>query len=147
MSVTSEQTVSETATEPSVALSGKGLLAAGGILGALAASSCCVIPLVLLSFGLSGAWMGTLTALAPYKAHIVAFTLACLGAGFYLVYRKPRTVGTSGLLCAPIASRGVMKISLWSGVILVLTASSIGSGPFTFVTRVGAPINSDQFPS
>ena len=73
-------------------IAGKGLLAVGGVLGALAASSCCVIPLVLLSFGVGGAWMGTLTALAPYNADIVAFTLSCLGVGFYLVYRKPKTV-------------------------------------------------------
>ncbi len=34
------------------------LVAAGGILGALAASSCCILPLVLFSLGISGAWIG-----------------------------------------------------------------------------------------
>ncbi len=43
------------------------LVAAGGILGALAASSCCILPLVLVLFsvGISGAWIGNLTELAP----------------------------------------------------------------------------------
>jgi len=32
------------------------LMAAGGLVGALAASSCCILPLVLFSLGVSGAW-------------------------------------------------------------------------------------------
>ena len=43
------------------------LIAVSGILGALAASSCCIVPLVLFSIGIGGAWIGNLTALAPYK--------------------------------------------------------------------------------
>ena len=42
-----------------------GLAAAGGILGALAASSCCILPLALFMLGISGAWIGNLTTLAP----------------------------------------------------------------------------------
>lgn len=41
------------------------LVAAGGVLGALAAASCCIIPLILFSLGIGGAWIGNLTALAP----------------------------------------------------------------------------------
>ncbi|WP_342634038.1 mercuric transporter MerT family protein [Mesorhizobium waimense] len=41
------------------------LLVAGGLLGALAASSCCIVPLVLFSLGIGGAWISNLTALAP----------------------------------------------------------------------------------
>src|SRR5258708_11919123 len=50
------------------------LVAAGGILGALAASSCCIVPLILFSFGIGGAWIGNLTALAPYQPLFVART-------------------------------------------------------------------------
>ena len=50
------------------------LIAAGGILGALAASSCCIVPLILFSLGIGGAWIGNLTALAPYKPLFVAGT-------------------------------------------------------------------------
>ena len=39
-----------------------GWAAAGGILGALAASSCCILPLALFMLGISGAWIGNLTA-------------------------------------------------------------------------------------
>ena len=53
-----------------------GLVAAGGILAALAASSCCIMPLVLFALGVSGAWIGNLTALAPYQPVFIGITLA-----------------------------------------------------------------------
>jgi mercuric ion transport protein len=40
---------------------GQQLMAAGGLLGALAASSCCVLPLALFALGVSGAWIGNFT--------------------------------------------------------------------------------------
>ena len=54
------------------------LVAVGGILGAIGASSCCIIPLILFSLGISGAWIGNLTALAPYKPFFVAGTTGVL---------------------------------------------------------------------
>ena len=53
------------------------LASAGGILAAIAASSCCIVPLLLFSLGVSGAWIGNLTGLAPYQPIFVAVTLAC----------------------------------------------------------------------
>jgi mercuric ion transport protein len=43
------------------------LLAAGGILGAIAVSSCCVLPFALFTLGISGAWISNLTAFEPYQ--------------------------------------------------------------------------------
>ncbi len=37
------------------------LLAAGGLLAALGASACCVLPFVLLTLGVGGAWMSNIT--------------------------------------------------------------------------------------
>ena len=59
------------------------LVAVGGILGAIAASSCCIIPLVLFSLGIGGAWICNLTALAPYKPLFVAATAGMLGSVSY----------------------------------------------------------------
>src|SRR6266702_73042 len=67
---------------------GQELMAAGGILGALAASSCCVLPLLFFSLGVSGAWIGNFTQLAPYQPYFVAVTLLCLGCGYWSVYRS-----------------------------------------------------------
>ena len=44
---------------------GQRLAAVGGILGALAASSCCILPLVFFGIGISGAWIGILPNLRP----------------------------------------------------------------------------------
>jgi len=45
---------------------GRGALATGGV-AALLASTCCLGPLVLAALGVSGAWIGNLTALEPYR--------------------------------------------------------------------------------
>src|SRR5689334_12650165 len=52
-----------------------GLVATGGVLGAVAASSCCIVPLVLFALGISGAWIGNLTALTPYQPIFIGVTL------------------------------------------------------------------------
>lgn len=103
--------------------SGRGsLFAAGGLLGALAASSCCVLPLVLFSLGISGAWLGNLTALAPYQWIFVTITLAFLSAGFYLVYRRPTAECADGEACARPLPNRLVKIALWVATALVAAA-------------------------
>ena len=66
-------------------------MAAGGLLGALAASSCCIVPLVLFGLGISGAWIGSLTRLAPYQPCFIAATLGFLGVGYWLVHQDFET--------------------------------------------------------
>lgn len=97
-------------------------LAVGGILGALASISCCIVPLVLFSVGITGAWMSNLTALAPYQPYFLAFTLVCLGIGFYKVYRKPQVACAEGSYCAKPVSNIVVKSALWIAVVLVIAA-------------------------
>ena len=47
---------------------GASLLAAGGLAAAFGAASCCAIPMVLGSLGLTGAWLGGLALLVgPYR--------------------------------------------------------------------------------
>ncbi len=99
-----------------------GLVAAGGVLGALATTSCCIVPLVLFTLGIGGAWVGNLTALAPYQPIFVGVTLGFLAAGYYLVYRKPRAACVDGGACRrPLPNRAV-KAALWAATILVASA-------------------------
>ena len=101
----------------------EGLIAAGSMLGAIGASACCIIPFALFTLGISGAWIGNLTALAPYKPFFVAGTLALLALGFYLVYRRPKAaVCAEDSYCARPASNRIAKIGLWSAGVLVLLA-------------------------
>ena len=96
-------------------------VAAGGILGALAASSCCILPLVLFSLGISGAWIANLTALAPYKPYFAASTIALLGYGYYVVYVRPKQACADGLCARPLPNR-LVKSSLWIATVLVMAA-------------------------
>ena len=107
-----------------------GLSAAAGVLGALAAMSCCIMPLALFSLGISGAWIANLTALAPYQPIFIGVTVAFLATGYYLVYRKPRVSCAEGDACAlPLPRRGV-KLALWIATALVAAALA-----FPYVAR------------
>ena len=98
------------------------LLAVGGIVGGIAASSCCIVPLALFSLGVSGAWIGKLTRLAPYQPYFIAFTLAFIGFGYWLGYRTRKTVCAEGAACArPLPSR-IVTTGLVVATVLVVTA-------------------------
>jgi mercuric ion transport protein len=101
---------------------GSRLMAAAGILGALAASSCCILPLVLFSVGVSGAWIGNLTRLAPYQPWFMAATLAFLGAGYWLVYRSSKLACADGAACARPLRNRLVKAGLVLATILVVAA-------------------------
>jgi mercuric ion transport protein len=98
------------------------LIAAGGLLGALAASSCCILPLALFGLGVSGAWIGNFTRLAPYQPYFIAATLAFLGYGYSLVYRSSTRACADGEACARPLQNGIVKTSLILATILVVTA-------------------------
>lgn len=98
------------------------LIATGGIMGALAASTCCILPLVLFSLGISGAWIGQLTALSPYQPIFIAFTVLCLGYGYWLVYRKPKIACDESAACARPLPNRLVKFMLWLATALVALA-------------------------
>ena len=100
----------------------QGVIAAGGVLGAIAASSCCIVPLALFSLGIGGVWIGNLAALTPYQPIFVLITAGFLGHGFYLVYWKPRKGYADGTACARPLPNRIVKIALWLATILVAAA-------------------------
>ena len=100
----------------------QGLIAAGGLLGALAASSCCILPLVLFGLGISGAWIGNFTRLAPYQPYFLAATLTFLGYGYWLVYRSSSRACADGEACARPLPNRIVKTSLILATVLVVAA-------------------------
>src|SRR5215470_17213840 len=108
--------------ESAAAQTGQNLMAMGGVLAALAAASCCVVPFALFLLGISGAWISNLTALEPYQPVFAAVAFGFLGCGFYLVYRKPPVACAEGSYCAAPASKRAAKTGLWSAAILVIIA-------------------------
>src|ERR1700732_3427455 len=101
---------------------GQTLMAAGGLFGALAASSCCILPLVLFSLGVSGAWIGNFTQLAPYQPYFIAATICFLGYGYWLVYRSSKLGCADREVCARPLPNRLVKAALILATILVVAA-------------------------
>lgn len=99
--------------------------ATGGIIGAVLASSCCIVPLLLLTLGVSGAWIGNLTALEAYKPYFAAVTLIFIGLGFWRIYLKAAPDCVEGSYCARPQSSLITKSALWIATGLVLLALTI----------------------
>ena len=97
-------------------------MAAGGLLGALAASSCCILPLALFSLGVSGAWIGNVTRLAPYQPYFIAATIAFLGYGYWLVYQSSSSACAEDVACARPLPNRIIKASLILATILAAAA-------------------------
>jgi mercuric ion transport protein len=111
----------------------KGWFAAGGVIGAVLASTCCTAPLVLLTLGISGAWIGTLTALEPYKPYFAVVALVFIGLGFRQVYFKAKPACVDGTYCAKPQSTLITKTALWIATALVVLALTIdGWAPFFY---------------
>jgi mercuric ion transport protein len=58
-------------------------------LAAIVGSLCCVAPLVLITLGISGAWISQLTALEPYRPIFIGVMMVCLGLAFRQLYIVP----------------------------------------------------------
>lgn len=99
--------------------------AAGGVIGAILASTCCIAPLVLLTLGISGAWISNLTALEPYKPYFAAVALVFIGLGFRQVYFKTKPACVAGSYCARPESSVITKTALWLATVLVALALTI----------------------
>jgi len=66
---------------------GSGALLVGG-LAAILASTCCLGPLVLVALGLSGAWIGNLTLLEPYRPFFITGALVALFFAGLRIFRS-----------------------------------------------------------
>jgi mercuric ion transport protein len=96
----------------------------GSILGALAASSCCILPLALFGLGVSGAWIGNLTKLAPYQPYFLAFAIANIGFGAWRVYKARQVVCEPGSACARPVNTSIVTSGLVLSALLVSAALS-----------------------
>lgn len=112
----SEQVITEQAA-PS------GLLAAaiGAVVAGLAAISCCVMPLVFVFAGISGAWIANLTALSPYQPVFIGIAVAAIAYGHFTAHRA-RKACDAGAVCARPMPRWIVDGGLWTGTVLVVMA-------------------------
>lgn len=103
----------------------RGWLAAGGVLGAILASACCIGPLVLLTLGISGSWIANLTVMEPYKELMAAIALGFIAAGFRQMYFRKPVVCEPGSYCARPEAARITKTALWASLILVVATLTL----------------------
>ncbi len=99
---------------------GSGALLVGGV-AAILASTCCLGPLVLVALGLSGAWIGNLTLLEPYRPFFIGGALVALFFAGRRIFR-PAQACEPGEMCAVPQTRRVYKIVFGIVSALVLIA-------------------------
>jgi len=99
---------------------GSGALLVGG-LAAVLASTCCLGPLVLVALGLSGAWIGNLTRLEPYRPLFIAGAVIALFFAGRHIFRPAQTCNP-GEVCAVPGTRRIYKLLFVTVSVLVLIA-------------------------
>lgn len=99
---------------------GRAVLAAGG-LAAILASSCCLGPLVLVTLGFSGAWIGSLTAMEPYRPWFIGVAVIALLFAYRRIFR-PVNDCQPGEVCAVPTVRRTYQAVFWIVCALVVVA-------------------------
>lgn len=105
---------------PGESKNSRSALAAGGI-AAILASTCCLGPLVLVALGVSGAWIGNLTVLEPYRPAFIGVAFVALFLAGRRIFR-PAHACQPGEVCAVPQVRTTYRIIFWVVVGLVLIA-------------------------
>jgi len=85
-------------------------------------TSCCILPLVLVSFGVTGVFIAQLGVLYQYKWITFALSAACIGYGFYKAYRPIPTEACADGTCARPMNRKLMRSILWIATAIVTVA-------------------------
>lgn len=104
------------------ARNGRAALFVGG-LAAILASTCCLGPLVLVLLGVSGAWIGNLTVVEPYRPVFIGAALVALFFAYRRIFR-PTQACTPGEVCAIPQVQTTYKAVFWVVAALVVLALS-----------------------
>ena len=94
-------------------------LGIGAVLAAIGASVCCVGPLLLLSLGIGGAWMSTLTSMETVRPFFFIVTLIFIGLGYRKLYLTPENC-EEGQACAVSEVKQRQRMIFWIGSVLIL---------------------------
>ena len=89
---------------------------AAGAIAALGASTCCVLPLVLVSVGIGGAWVAQLRELERFYYVFMALAIAAFGYAFYRLYLRPAPCAADAACAAPPVRRR-QHIAFWATLI------------------------------
>ena len=91
-------------------------------LAALAMTSCCILPLLLVSLGVTGVFIGQMTALYQYKWITFSIASVFLAYGFWKAYRPVADETCADGTCARPLNRRLMRSILWVSLVVVIVA-------------------------
>lgn len=107
--------------QPARAVAGQtGLLAGASLASSALASACCIVPLVLFSLGIGGAWIANLTALAPYKPLFALIAGGLILSGFISMHRRRRRSCDVSGYCATALAMRITTAALWFSTLLLM---------------------------
>lgn len=89
---------------------------AAGLVSAMGASACCVLPLALVSVGLGGAWIAQLRALERFAPIFMGVALAAFAFAFYRLYLRPAPCAPETACAAP-ATRRRQRVAFWTTLV------------------------------
>jgi mercuric ion transport protein len=100
---------------------GLGLMALA-VTSSIIASTCCVLPLVLVLVGITGAWMVNLAALKPVTPIFAALALGTLAWAGYLLFQPAPTCSMEDRACdttRPVMRRVFVGCAVFIGLLLL----------------------------
>lgn len=92
------------------------------VVAMLAMTSCCILPLALVSLGVTGVFIGKLSALYQYHWYFLAFATAALAYGFWKAYRPVNMENCADGTCARPMNRTLMRSVMWLSLVVVIAA-------------------------
>lgn len=118
---------------------------AGALGAAVAASACCTVPLLLVSMGVGGAWVSTLTALESYRPLFIALALGLLGLAFYRSQRALRLADCDcDIETVPKSKSILMILGAFATIALVASPLLLGGPPDVAAANDILIVNSDD---
>lgn len=114
------------------------------IAGAIAASFCCILPIVFAAAGVS--IVGASSFFAAWRPYLLGVTFALLGLGFYFAYRPAARTCEPGAACTLPAAGRSGRLGLWISTVLVVgfAAFPYYSGPVASQVLAGPKTNQAQ---
>lgn len=99
---------------------GAALLTLSGVAAAFGVASCCGLPFLMASLGLSSAWLGGLALLAaPHRTLLLSAAAISLVAGAILMWRRRPAACASGSIFSSPVVRGFTAAGLIVGLALL----------------------------
>lgn len=111
----------------------------GGLLAALAASLCCLIPLLFAGAGVTAILIADkFAAIRPY---LLVVTGLLLLAGFYFAYRPGKVNCEPGAACGTPPSRKRTRLGLWLATVFALVLTTLPYWSAALIRSTGPEAN------